>query len=268
MQPALPDHRDRSFPRTFGTVAATEFPAEYDCDAGFGMPDQNEDGYPMGCTGYAQTELCQDEDRIQYDPVFTYLKTLFYSNLPSNSPCDMRASLKMLVDYGPKPKAGTEQDASTHRRGGYYNVVDSPELDCFDDIRNALWLQREARRSVSIGTPWFPEWRKTKGDGVLMAFNYTGVSSDYVWHNWKCSGWKVLAGQPYLKVKSWQGVRIGDKGWLYLSRERANRLLSIRGVAAFTTAIATPSDVQKVKLSIMETVVSYCKRLLAQWTSS
>src|SRR5882672_11558338 len=99
--PLKPDHRDYSFKRTFGTVAPQTLPDEYNCDAVFGFPDQNAEGYPYGCTGYCQSELCQDEDGTRYKPDYTYHKTQFMEGTVGQEVgCDMRDSLKSTIVYG------------------------------------------------------------------------------------------------------------------------------------------------------------------------
>jgi hypothetical protein len=40
----------------------------------------------------------------------------------------------------------------------YYYGISSGPFDAFDNIRSALWLNRDKRMGGSIGTPWFPEW--------------------------------------------------------------------------------------------------------------
>ena len=254
--PLKPDHRDFSFPRTFGAVSPLKFPKEYNCDAGFGFPNQVKEGYPNGCTGYTQSEICQDEDKKKYDPAFTYKKTLFMMDYPDGYPCDIRTSLKSTLVYGLSD--GDELTAVTNRRGKYFNVIDSPELDAFDDIRNALWLNHDKGRSVSIGTPWMAEWNFVGKSGKIPSkFRFTGRES---WHNWKICGWKEIDGEPYLMGKTWQG-NVGDKGWLYFPREVINNVMEISGTGAFTVAKATSADVETIKLPLLEHLISLYYRL-------
>lgn len=256
LKPISKDHRDRSFPRTFGTV--NNFAAELNLDV-FGFPDQNLEGYPDGCTGYAQTEICQDEDKAEYQPSFTYLKTLFMEgNVGKQVGCDIRDSLKSTIVYGVLGKDETDDAQATyHRRGAYYAVVDSPDLDAFDDVRSAIVLNN---RTVSVGTPWFPEFETVGQDGVLPLF----ASPVTIFHNWKVCGWKQINGQPYLIGKTWQGPSYGDHGYCYLSRTLFNELMSLSGSGAFTVRKAASSDYLLVKLDILTTVVSYLRMWLNQ----
>lgn len=256
VRPVRKDHRDRSFPRTFGSTTA--FPDELNLDAGFGFPDQNADGRPDGCTGYAQTEICQDEDAIRYDPGFTYDKTrMMEGTYPQPVGCDIRESLTSLIAYGALGLGETtEEQAGYHRRGAYYNVVDSPDLDAFDDVRSAIITNR---RSVSVATPWFSEWEQTTLGVVPMP-----SSSPVAFHNWKICGWKQILGRTYLIGKSWQGPNYGDHGYHYVSRETFNAVMEMAGSAAFTVRKADSGDYVRVKLAILTTVLSYVRVLLSR----
>ena len=94
------DHRDYSFARTFGAVVL-QFPDEYSCDAGLTMPDQNLDGLPYGCTGYTQSELCQDEDVVAYNPKYTYDKSRIMSGMADqNVGVDLGVARTSKIVYG------------------------------------------------------------------------------------------------------------------------------------------------------------------------
>lgn len=254
------DHRDFSFHRTFGAV--TNFPAEYNVDSGFGFPDQNADGLPYGCTGYTQSELGQDEDGIKYLPAYTYKQTrLMEGTYDEPVGCDIRDSLKSATIYGLQAEGETEAQALLHRKGRYFNVIDPfNNMDAFDDCRNGMFLFNSEKRSVSIGVPWFPEWEGTASDGVLPQphdFNVSRAS----WHNAKVSGWKLINGAPYLIVKSWQGPNYGDHGYCYIGRDLFNQVMTISGTGAFTLSKMWKNDIQYVRLTIIETLLSYMRRL-------
>lgn len=121
--PVRKDHRNYSFNRTFGTTL--QLPDEYNVDAGFGFPDQNAEGYPYGCTGYTQSELCQDQDGARYKPPYTYGKSLFMEGEEGQQVgCTITDSLKSLIVYGPQGiDETTDQQAATHRRGQYFDVL-------------------------------------------------------------------------------------------------------------------------------------------------
>lgn len=269
LKPIQPDKRDYSFPRTFGAIAPTVFPDEYDCDYGLTMPNQLADGYPYGCTGYTQAELCTDEDGIIYKPSYTYDKTRWMEGTEGqNVGCEIRTSLKSTIAFGVQAlNETTDGEAMQHRRAQYFNVSDVTYMDDFDDIRNALLSNKNDMRAVSIGTPWFPEWSTSDENGIVPDFVYDGNPHNYNWHNWKVSGWKQINGQPYLTGKTWQGKDVGVNGLLYFSRATINKVMAIRESAAFTLAQSHPNDVQTIRNStiatILETAVIFLRRMIA-----
>lgn len=243
LKPFKKDHRDRSFPATFGST--TDFPRELDLDAGFGFPDQDALGFPEGCTGFTQSEICQDLDKRKYNPDYTYKKTLMMMNAPAGSPCDIRQSLKSTIVYGVQSGTETDEQAGTHRRGAYYNVVDETALDSFDDIRSALV---KTNSSISFATPWYDEWNHNP---IILKPWSKSIGG----HNLKISGWRYMGGEPYLLWKTWQG---GD--YKLVSRETFNALMP--QALAFTIAPYHEGDFYRVKLAMLETVLSYLRILL------
>lgn len=256
VKPVRKDHRDLSYARTFG--ATVNLPSEIDLDFLKSVPDQNADGLPYGCTGYTQTDLCADEDRILYEPQYTYDQTrIMECTLGLAVGCDVRNSLKSTIVYGVLPEGTADRSlAPSHRRGAYYNVIDSPDLDAFDDVRSALLTNK---RTVSAATPWFDNWLDAPRSGVLPA---PGRVISY--HNWKICGWKLVAGQPHLIGKPWQGHQFGDKGYVYLSRAVFNVVMAMPGSACFTLRKAAPGDYARIKLTMLETLLSYYRMLLAK----
>ena len=286
-RPAKLDRRDYSFHRTFGTVSPLQFPPEYSCDAGLTMPDQNADGNPFECTAYTSCDLGTDQDGIVYAPEYTYMKTLYIQGLPSTQQgSDVKFALKSAKIYGLLPKENMPSelvgkgenytadqghwpvDVDTiagkmeHRKGRYFNVYDDGGMDWFDSFRSALWLNKDDKRGISIGTPWFHEWATPQNGVVTSNFIYDGNPMNYAWHNWAIKGWKVIDGKIYLMGKPWQGKNYGDNGWCYFSRETIHKVMEIRGSIAYTLADAELKDIQSIQLGMLETVLVYLYRIL------
>ncbi len=265
IKPTKKDHRDLSFPKTFGAVSISlSFPEEYNVDAGLTIPDQNMDGRPYGCSGYTQSELCQDEDGVKYNPGFTYDKTrMMEGTYPQDVGCSIRDSLKSTIVYGVEADGEVgDKQAFNHHRGQYFNV--EPTVDFFDGIRSALWLGRLDKRSVSVGTPWYAIWMG-QGPSRIAEDGFAPLpvdfNSNYSWHNYKVCGWRTINGVPYLIIKPWCGSTFGNKGYCYFSRELVNQLMAVDGSAAFTLGKADPQNIQLVELSVLETIVSYLRML-------
>lgn len=289
--PVKKDHRAYSATRTLGALGALApdlslLPESYNCDAQFRFPDQNAEGLPQGCTGYAQSELCQNEDGIPYQARYTYDKTLFLEGKKEGVPCNIENSLKTTLLWGVLPNStslnnaainfydSTDEEAAKHKRGGYFTIELNYGLDWYDSMKNMIWASRSWKGSVSLAAPWFPEW-----SGVKV--NSTGIVSapvGWMWfsgHNPVITGWtttdtkgKLLRnGESFLIVKSWQGKLFGDNGYMYYSREIFNRLMAVGGSAAFLLIPAdmyNPADVRLVKLTWRDWVTSYLRFLTSR----
>lgn len=258
--PRLRKKTDYSYERTFGATFA--LPTELNLDAGLTMPDQNAIGMPYGCTGMTQADISGDEDGAIYDPHFTYDKTRLIENtVGQDVGCLIEDSIKSTRVYGVKKPSETEQQARDHRRGQYFDV-DRQGGNYFDAFRSALYLNK---RAISVGSIWYPVWEQVTPHAILAMPTTLNLSGP--WHNYAIKGWKLINGVPYLMVKSWQGAGYGDHGWAYMSREVCNAVFSVSGTQAFTYAHASPEDVQLVRRSIQEVLLSLYLRLLALWSA-
>lgn len=252
VKPIKKDHRNYST-HTFGTTFS--FVTEINLDAGFGFPNQNADGLPEACTGYTQSEICQDMDKFQYKPKFTYEKTLFMMNAKEGEPCDMQTSLKSLSVYGVQGiNETTDAEASKHLKGGYFQI--EKVGDWFDGIRSAITINNVTSSSA---TQWFESFGNP-AHGIISD-NSSGAFS---WHNYKICGWKVINGETYLIAKSWQGSQYGDSGYCYFSRDQINKLLSTSGAGAFIVKQydLSVTTIKTVELGIFQTILSYFRRWL------
>lgn len=255
-KPTRPDHRDFDFHKSFGSVVPPTFPTEYNVDAGLWMPDQNAMALEFGCTGFTQGSLCEDEDGSQYDPAYIYRNTPPYDD----GGRDIRASLDFIRKSDLHEYGSVNGFTPGTRRTAYFNVRAYTPLDWFDAIRLAMYSTAQEKRAVSVGTPWFPEF-ESPDHGKLPVPKSFDVSAA-TWHNWKICGWKTIGDQVYLIGKSWQGAQYGDNGFCYISRPLTNNLMSISGSAAFTVSKIAPAQIQLVDLTIVQTIVSYIRRLL------
>lgn len=261
VNPVKKDHRDYSFHRTFGNQPQA-FADSLNLDAGLTMPDQNADGFPEGCTGYAQSELCIDEDKILYFPKFTYDQTLLMEGIGRSDSqfekvgCDVRDSLNSTIVYGLQAVGETGDKSLNHRRGAYYNVDLAQGMDWLDSIRNSLVLNQ---RTISIATPWYAVFGFPVNGVIQAPQNWDTTFAS--WHNHKICGWKTINGVVYLTSKSWQGKNYGDGGYCYFSREIINQIMVINGSGAFTLTPYTNQMAQRVILTLWEYIGSYLRMI-------
>lgn len=250
LKPIKPDRRDYDFHKSFGSVPTT-LPDNYSADANIWVPNQDlpNDSFsppipalPTGCTDYAQTDLCIDEDGVLLNPML--IENVTHAN--ANGGCDLRVSLSAAK--------------KVFNRTGYFNIRWESPLDAFDAIRLALYSTATEKRSASVGSPFFSEWLSPV-NGLLpipSSFSTRGAT----WHNYKVPGWKTINGVPYLVCKMWLGPTYGDSGYVYMSRELCNAVLNIPGSAAFTLSKVIPGQIQLVDLSIVQNIVSFIRNLL------
>ena len=251
LKPIKRDIRDRSFHRTFGGITPITLPQEFTVDAGLTMPNQTADGLYEACTAYTQQELKTDLDSLLSDKYREhYEKTLQLEGAPFGSGCDIRDSLKILIDF--------------YGVGAYY-AVESSKMDWFDSICSVMYtnfVQNKIKCAVSIGTPWFKEWDVLDIDktGIVPKI-FNGDISAPSWHNWAIKGWKVINNEPYILAKTWQGTGYGDTGWAYYPREAINAVMKINGTGAFTIAPRNPDNVQTVKRTMLESLIRFLQQL-------
>lgn len=250
------DHRDRSFHRSFGTIAPVSFPLELNNDSGLWVPDQNEPipspfnlpALPEGCTDFTQSGLASDLVGILKDPLA--LEGLTHANEDGGT--DIRTSLLAAK--------------SLEWINGFYNIQSSGIIDAFDSIRIAMLSGLPEKRSVSWGTPWFGEWEMNANPSVnpsgIMPMPQTLSTANLPWHNSKICGWTTINGIPYLIDLSWQGNTVGKNGFLYFPREVVNAIMTVSGTVAYTGTLQAPPFIGTIDVSIVQMIVSYIKNLL------
>lgn len=255
------DHKNYDYGRTFGTTEVLL--SDLNFEAGITNPSQNQPdnlfgnpAFPNGCTAFTTTDIATDEDKVQYNPGFTYARTLLIEDAAPNSPCSIEDSMKSSTDYGLQAHGETDTDALTHRRAPYFEIRPHNGQDWFDAARSAIQTNK---RSISVGTQWFPEF--TASGGVVDDFNLRSTTD---WHCYKVSGWIPKGTNIYLIVKPWLGPEYGDNGFFYFSRTAFNKLMSVSGTGMFTNAHAQPGDIQTVRLSIQQLILSLSMRLLGK----
>ncbi len=241
-RPTYPSRKDWDFHGTFGSIAPAEFPPEYNTDAGLTNYNQNAMGLPYGCTDCTSADLSTDATQNIKNPYD--LEEVTHANALGGY--DIRKSLDAAMKMG--------------WFSAYFNVR-SHQLDAFDTLRLAILSGGLELRSVSIGTPWYPIFETVGDDGRLNA-PHTFDLTNATWHNYACKGWVEKDGQPYLKIKSWQGPTYADKGFCYMSRALYNSLMMVPGSAAFTATTIKPDTIVTVDMGPIQWLLVYLKTLL------
>jgi len=239
-QPTRINHLDYSH-KSFGSIQVP-FPPSYDTDANLDMPSQDADGLPYGCTDETQSELANDLVQKQATNPWM-LEQVTHANALGGY--DVRKAL--LAAKG------------LNWITGFFNI-EAIGQDMFDSIRDAMLSGATEKRSVSIGSKWFPEFEQVGIDGILPLPDFNGAN--FTWHNYSCKGWVTLNDQVYLKMKSWQGAQYGSGGWCYMSRPLFNQLMSVPGSVAFTATKGVLPPISTISVSYLEWLISWARNLL------
>lgn len=277
--PVKPKHTDYDFVKSHRLGAATasdaEFSDEYFADSGLTMPNQNAadneftpptPAMPEGCTDFCSGDISTDLDGIVKSPLI--IETVTHANALGG--IDVHVSLDAAMKLGWFKQ--------------YFNIRASGLLDYFDSFRIAqvMGVNSGEKRSISWVTPWFPSWEKAllSGQSImpmptseeLNAIRNASLLSNgesIPWHNSKLDGWSnkipIATGTELYRDKSWQGRNVGDKGFVYFSRDVINMVMTLDGAGAFipsNTPIASPIT---VTLSTLQWILSVLRSILARY---
>lgn len=252
-RPCRPDHRDYDLRKTrkFGSVAT--LPEYYTVDANLWKPNQEVPctlfnpvvpALPFGCTDYAQSDICIDEDGVLHNPMD--IENITHAN--ARGGLDVRTALDVVTKLYP-----TQHPA-------YFRITQNGAIDFFDAVRLSMLSTSSEKRGVSIGSPFWSLWNTVGTSGILPMPDYELVNAS--WHNWVVKGWMTIDGVCYLTCQMLQGENYGDKGYAYITREMFNKTMAVRGAVAFTIDKVLPGEqVQTVDMNIVQMIVSYVRRL-------
>ncbi len=247
-RPSRHAHLEKPFPHFAGTLEIPDFCLDQGVN---GMPDQDKDNAPYECVGYTTADLLSDIFKTPIDPDFSYAAARYVAGdgPEGTQGTSFHAGLQGAIAVGALSKAfapisaahnsekfvsdwnnwlpSLRQAALSYAQNGLRNVLG--QGDAFDSIVSALYT---GKLSVSVGSPWFSEWTHDIQAGVVQTPSLGGNYPS--WHNYAIKGKKTIQGIPHLIVKSWQGTRVGEAGWLYFSRETINAAMSVKGSGALT----------------------------------
>lgn len=231
----------------FGAISVDTIP-DFSLDPNISHPDQEADGAHTECTGYTVADILCDIFKQYYSADFSYAAArAIAGDGPGTDGASFHAAMDSLVGWGGLPAhyatytAGTRgeqfvsdfnnwkddlEESRKYAQNGVKNVLGNG--DAFDSVLAAL---NQGRISVSIGSPWFPEWADFGGQSGILALPKTQYSS--IWHNYVLKGKQTIGGVPYIIAKPHIGLK-GDNGFVKLSREVINFTLAVPGSGALT----------------------------------
>lgn len=247
------DHKRRSFPKSFGTTTNL-----VDCEYDLNLTNLNQNipnaigdpALPEACTAFLRADMATNEDRIIYDPQFTYDKACFEQNVPVGSPLPLQAAFDSARVDGLKAVGEPEGMELNHRRGPYAEVHPMGGQDWFDAIWSALNI---GKRPIGNGTLWYNQLtQNTTVDSLTIIPSSDG-------HAWEITG-VTTTDQPRMHIKWWGG----EPKWF--SRATINALLGATGSDCLmdVDGKATLDDLKSVGFiyTLRVMLLSLLKRLL------
>lgn len=238
------DARDLRFGSLFTLPKVSDLPLEFTVAEPLKIKDQRYSDY---CGAFSSTSCSEDQETVELDPLWQFMKVKFIEGDPDAYGTDLRYVGKSFVQFGSIEAKDSPYDINTdrgiivnplswadkpydtlallHKKESFAFVTPSLSADFFDSIRSTMFHGN--KQSVTIGMSWCSEWMSAAG-GVISQMG-TFISG----HAVKIFGWKQIEGVPYLKVQLSNGVNIGDQGIFYFSREVINAMQEY-GAIVFT----------------------------------
>ena len=193
------------------------------------------------CTGYATGAVSEDQEEIELCPDFQAAAGFSISGVSGEDGNDLRSTAKGACKVGCLPVKFCSHCKSDDKYASKWNNLKSwPEeeiklaykyrkqtfiwvekgrYDIFDNIKTALWQNREKHQSVLTGTVWRENFTYSEG-GVIPTELGDIVGGHAIK---KCIAHKVIDGKEYLVVQNSYDKDVGDKGLFYFPREVVNR---------------------------------------------
>lgn len=237
----------RTFPHVFGAVNVAAIP-DFNYDKGLWMPDQDADFAPTECTGYSTADMIADMTGIIPSPDFSFAAGIWTEGVaPNTAGVEFPKTMQGAVLRGTVPIGAALLSAKNqgelyvadinhwqaalpyvkNKQNGVLNVLGNGSPS--NSILSAMLT---SGLSVSVATPWFPEFDNAP-NGVVPELNIAGRDlGGLPWHNWNIKGKKTVNSQWRFPGKSWQGTKVGDSGLLHFSPSTIDTLFSIPGTAA------------------------------------
>jgi hypothetical protein len=226
------DPRDYDLVKTFGSTTVLSLPDYYFSAKPLVKNQYNSDF----CTAFACSAVAEDQDGVEFSPEWFFAQEQALN--PTMYGQDLRTAVKTATKVGFLPKklapfslADESPDflrissnwadysvvSKLYLKKGYFNVQRYGTYDIFDSIRIALWLNRNAHRSILTGANWYGSWSNAEG-GVIPEKYDTNFGT---LHAFKIFGWRQIDGESYLMIQNSEGVEKGFEGIFYMSRKVA-----------------------------------------------
>ncbi len=245
LHPLPKDPRDFALGAVFGQMKIEEIPqVAFFVSEPLVIKDQGETDE---CSAYALTAVSEDQEGMELMPEYQFFKTKQLDGEPEEWGADLRIACKSAVKFGSLPLSGFELNkgltrsqllkpeqwpshaddvAKLHKKETFFTVTG--RYDMFDNIRVALYQNRDEKCSVITGAKFRTEWLDAPNGVISEQYGDEGFG-----HAFKIYGQKVIGGKMYLVAQLSQGAMVGDGGKFYLPRAVVNKEIGPYGVFMF-----------------------------------
>lgn len=138
---------------------------------------------------------------------------------------DSHYNREIVINRKAYPKEWDEL-ASVYKKKTFWAVTGPG--DHFDNIRLALWKNKDEHCEVVTGAMWRQSWTRAIGGIIKKAGSEEGSG-----HAFCIVGQKIIEGQPFLVARLSNGKNYGNDGLFYFSRGVVNKELARFGFFMF-----------------------------------
>ncbi len=234
-------------------------------------------GSTYKCTAYSACAIQESQHAIQFDPDDFYYHEGITAGQQSDTGYDLKTVMKTGVNYGFKPLDPSKGRAKDFKEGGYFQVDGSG--DNFDNVKSALWLAKDEKKTIESGTDWRDNWILAP-QGIIPDEKGNIVGG----HAVKICGWKEINGIDYIALQNSYGNRVGDSGLFYFDRTTFNSCFGEYGlfiwrtqfeqeqiktvnvivnkISALLSIISSQSQLYQLKIALLKTMAIVQKTTL------
>jgi hypothetical protein len=269
------DPRAFKFHKTFGSVAADQFPSKFELVPKGKIKDQGQTNF---CTAYAVTTASEPQEGVELSPDFQVGMTGLVAGAPILNGTDMDTALKPATRYGSLKQSDApwswerngqwfvadpnnwspelRAKALEHKKGSYFTILTGPH-DKFDNIRSGMMRSKQysVTKGVSpsgavVGFVWrTTDWNYAPGGIVPKVKGNAGTMG----HAFVLIGWETINNEPYLVGQLSSGPEFGNGGLYYFPREVVNRDC----VEARMLVDYDPNDVRQAQWNLLQVMADY-----------
>lgn len=110
--------------------------------------------------------------------------------------------------------------AKKHIQLSYFSAETGP-YDRFDNLRSALWDNKNGKSSILTGAKWRPEWTRAPQGKIPKEYGDFGFAHAFKAYAWECL--KEKSNDDVLLLQLSNGTDVGDRGIFRIPRPVVNR---------------------------------------------